>query len=292
MHEGVLPADHVPLRPPVLPEGVVGLGHEHGAEALRRAPGVDPARWTCSSLRRSRSNASEPLVPLTSKRERVLAPGGEARGLDRPHGAALEARRRLDGVVDLAPRLEGRGVRGHRVDLADEVAGEVDHVRAEVAERARPGGRLVEAPEVGVGGAPLLQVGAAEVVDLAELAGLDHLARQPHRRHEAVVERAHVLDAGGLHAPPGLVGLGRVAAQRLLADDVLARLGGGDRRLGVEVVRARSCRTARPRSSATSARQSVTCSRTRSGAPPRPRPARCGPRSPPARGRSGGGHVM
>src|SRR3954462_10455811 len=38
------------------------------------------------------------------------------------------------------------------------------------------------------------------------------------------------------HALPGVVALRGVAPQRLLADDVLARLRGGDRRLGVQVV--------------------------------------------------------
>src|SRR4051812_6249590 len=37
--EGVLPADHVALRPPPLPERVVGLGDEHGPEALRERAG-------------------------------------------------------------------------------------------------------------------------------------------------------------------------------------------------------------------------------------------------------------
>ena len=77
--------------------------------------------------------------------------------------------------------------------LADEVARLVDHVRAEVAERARPGDRLVEPPdlrELRVHD-PLLVVAPAEVVDLAELAGVDHLLRQPDRREEAVVEGGH-----------------------------------------------------------------------------------------------------
>ena len=72
------------------------------------------------------------------------------------------------------------------------------------------------------------------MADLAELAGVDQLAREPHGRHEAVVERAQVLDAGRRDALPDLVALVGVAPERLLADDVLARLGGGDRRLGVE----------------------------------------------------------
>ncbi len=72
------------------------------------------------------------------------------------------------------------------------------------------------------------------MADLAELARVDQLAREPDRRHEAVVERAHVLHAGRRDAAPDLVALVRVAPERLLADDVLARLGGGDRRLRVE----------------------------------------------------------
>ncbi len=86
-------------------------------------------------------------------------------------------------------------------------------------------------------GEPVLQVARAEVVDLAELARLEHLAREPHRRDEAVVERAHVHDAGRVHALPGLVGLVGVAAERLLAHDVLARLRRRDRGLGVQPVR-------------------------------------------------------
>jgi hypothetical protein len=77
------------------------------------------------------------------------------------------------------------------------------------------------------------------VEDLAELTGLEHLPCQAHGGHEAVVEGAQVLDAGCIHAVPGLVGLLGVAPERLLADHVLAGLGGGDRRLGVQVVRPR-----------------------------------------------------
>ena len=96
----------------------------------------------------------------------------------------------LEGVVHLAARHERRERRRDRGDLADEVARQVDHVRAEVTERARA--RLVAAEAPGVGGrrAPVLEVAAAEVVDLAELARLDQLPGEPHRRHEAVVERA------------------------------------------------------------------------------------------------------
>ena len=111
-------------------------------------------------------------------------------------------------------------------------------MRREVAERARAGLRAVEAPHLGVGVAPVLEVAPSEVADLAELAGVDQLACEPYGRHEAVVEGAQVLYAGRLDALPDLVALVGVPAERLLADDVLARLGGGDRRLGVEGVRA------------------------------------------------------
>src|SRR5207249_5151182 len=131
----------------------------------------------------------------------------------------------------LAPRLERPRRRRDRLDLADEVAPEVDHVRAEVAERTGAGGGLLEAPDLVVDRPPLLQVAAAEVVELAELAGLDQLAGEPNRRHEAVVERAHVDDAGRRNALPQVVALVGGAAERFLADDVLAGFGGRDRRL-------------------------------------------------------------
>src|SRR6185369_6610586 len=85
--------------------------------------------------------------------------------------------------------------------------------------------------------APVLQVAAAEVTDLAELAGIDHLPRQPAGGHEAVVERTEMLHAGCRNALPDVVALAGVASERLLAEDVLPGLGGGDGRLAVERVR-------------------------------------------------------
>ena len=97
----------------------------------------------------------------------------------------------------------------------------------------------VEAPRVEARVvAPVLQVAASEVADLAELAGLDDLARQAHGGDEAVVEGAEVLDARCRDALPDVVALVGVPAERLLAEDVLAGLRRGDRRLGVERVRA------------------------------------------------------
>ena len=76
------------------------------------------------------------------------------------------------------------------------------------------------------------------MAELPELAGLDQLAREPDRGHEAVVEAAEMLDARAGDRLPDLVGLVGVAAERLLAEHVLAGLGGRDRRLGVQRVRA------------------------------------------------------
>ena len=74
--------------------------------------------------------------------------------------------------------------------------------------------------------------------DLAELARVDQLAREAHGGDEPVVERAQVLDPGRRDALPDLEALLGRAPERLLAHDVLARLGGEDRGLGVERVRA------------------------------------------------------
>ena len=108
---------------------------------------------------------------------------------------------------------------------------------AEVAECARARRVGVETPRIVGRRPPLLQISPSEVVDLAQLARFDHLPRQSNGRDEPVVEGRHVLDAGRLDALPDLVALVGRAPERLLAEDVLSRLGCGDRRLGVEVVR-------------------------------------------------------
>ena len=59
-----------------------------------RAPGVEPVRWTSSSLSRSRSKRERALGAVDLPREGVLAPGREARRLDRADRAALEGRPR------------------------------------------------------------------------------------------------------------------------------------------------------------------------------------------------------
>src|SRR6478735_2567249 len=127
--ERVLPADHVPLRPPVLPEGMVGLGHEHGAEALGELAGRGVAVVDLELVQALDVKAQGPLGAGDLERDPVLAARGEARSLDRAHGAVGEVHDRLDGVVDgdglaFAVLDERPRVRAHRVDLADQVAGE------------------------------------------------------------------------------------------------------------------------------------------------------------------------
>src|SRR6185437_8253759 len=102
----------------------------------------------------------------------------------------------LDRVVDLPPGQERLDESEDAGDLAVQEPREIDHVRTEVAERARAGRVRIEAPGVErrvVG--PVLEIAAAEVADLSELARLDQLAGQPDGGNEAVVEPAEVLDA-------------------------------------------------------------------------------------------------
>src|SRR5947208_5101154 len=131
----------------------------------------------------------------------------EARRLDRADRPAPELDRRFHGVVDLAPGDERSHEAADGLDLSDEVAGEVDDVSGEIPKCSRPRGRAVEAPDLFAGVAPVLQVTAAEVTQLTELTCIDQLTRQAHRRHEAVVERAHVLHAGCRDATPDVVAL-------------------------------------------------------------------------------------
>src|SRR5918999_2700217 len=127
VHEGVLPADHVAVRPPVLPERMVGLGDQHRPEALG-------ALRVLQLVEALEVEGQRPFRPVDLPGEGVLASVREARGLDGADGAVLKRHGRLDGVVDLPLRPEGRGQRRDRVDLPDQVAGHVDHVRAKIAE--------------------------------------------------------------------------------------------------------------------------------------------------------------
>src|SRR5206468_11440012 len=120
------------------------------------------------------------LGPVDLPLERVPAAEREPRRLERAHRAVGERDGRLDRVVHLAVGDERLQEAAHLPDLADEVAGEVDDVRGEVAERARTRLSVVEPPHLGSRVAPVLEIAPAEVADLAELAVVDELPRQPN----------------------------------------------------------------------------------------------------------------
>ena len=234
--ERLAPADDVPGWPPELPERMVGLRDEHRLEAARP---VTVGAEDLELVQPLHVEGERSLGAVDLPLEGVTAAEREPRRLDRPDRAAFELDGRLDRVVDLPAREEGADERRHGGDVADEEAREIDHVGSEVTERARPGRGGVEAP--GVEGrvvAPVLEVAASEVADLTELTCFDHLAGEAYGGDEAVVEGAEVLDPCGGDPLPDVVALVGVAAERLLAENVLARLGGGDRGLGMKRVRA------------------------------------------------------
>ena len=74
------------------------------------------------------------------------------------------------------------------------------------------------------------------MADLAQPALADEVMGEPDGGDEAVVEGHHVLDAGTAGGVQHLLRLGGVAGHRLLAEEVLAGLGGGDAGGGVDVV--------------------------------------------------------
>src|SRR3954465_15132660 len=72
------------------------------------------------------------------------------------------------------------------------------------------------------------------MADFTQCSLLDQPGGEPHRGDEPIVESAEMLDAGRGDAAPHVVALVGRASQGFLAQDVLARLGRGDRRLGME----------------------------------------------------------
>ena len=197
------------------------------------------ARKTCSSFIRSMSNQSDAFEPLISHWKALRRPSASRVASIVP--TAPLSNSTTDSIASSTFR-PGMNVfttaESAAISPTRNLLRSID-VRREVADRARAGVLDAEAPgvEARVLG-PVLEVARAEVADLAELAALDQLAGEPHGRHEAVVEAAEVLDARSGDARPDRVGLVGGAAERLLAEDVLAGLGGGDRRLGVQRVRA------------------------------------------------------
>src|SRR3954463_660501 len=82
VHERVLPPDDVALRPPVLPERVVGFGDEDGAEALRARPGCRAGEVDLELVEALEIEPQRALGAVDLPGEGVLAPGREPRRLD------------------------------------------------------------------------------------------------------------------------------------------------------------------------------------------------------------------
>ena len=85
--------------------------------------------------------------------------------------------------------------------------------------------------------APTLRVAETGLVDLAQATASEHVPRQLHRRNEAVVVTAQVLDSRLLRRLPHCRGVSGAARQGLLANDVLAGGYGGKCGLHVGFIR-------------------------------------------------------
>ena len=221
--EGVIPAEPVAVRPPVGGEGVLGLGDEDPPEAvavgdleLVEALEVEAqraARAVDLELRRfalpvaKRVASSVPTAPPANRSVAATA-----------SSTARPATNRCSSPVTTSISPTRKRARSTTWLARSPSAPE-------------PGLARVEAPDGLVGvGAPGLQVGEARVEELAEVAGLEDLPGEPDRGDEAVVERAQRRDARRRDVPLDGERLLRVAAQRLLAQNVLARARRFDRR--------------------------------------------------------------
>ena len=170
-------------------------------------PGSSAASPNQSSFSRGYSKRSVPRVPFTStqksqgRRAQVRAsskvPGGPSR-------EANEGRRRLVDLDSATAPLagEGRGLRAHLLDLADDPEREIDGVRPEIGDR-RPAHAPLEAPvERDLGVEELVrEPGCAPEQDLADPPLVDEALEEGDRRQPPVVEADRV---GHACRPDGL----------------------------------------------------------------------------------------
>ena len=216
---------------------MLGLDHPNGPET-----GVEPI-GDLDFVQPLELEANGALGPVHLEPARRPVSRGDSRPLHRADGSVRELDHRNEGVVDLdwlAVALGNRDLAepGDFRYLAHRVAGLVDHVRAEVAERPETRDALVHAPAHRLAG---IEVGRHQearpnVRDLTELAGLDYFAHEPDGGDEPKDEGALVSDPGLGDGPPHLERLVRRAAQRLFAENVLAVSSRFDGRLGMEVI--------------------------------------------------------
>jgi hypothetical protein len=244
---------------------VTGLGDQDAAEpaGVTAARAGVASRGVTSRAVISRGEELKLVEALKVEREAargpveldpqpVLAPGGAPGDLEGAERTGGEPRGEHDRVVHrhrAGARAAGvrplggerRAERRHPGDLvAGQVAGQVDDVRAQVAERTGPGPLGLHPPghrRAGVS-KPVLQVNGAEVAQGTEAALLDEAPGQGERGHAPVVEAHHGPGArrvgrvgGRLHR----LGFREGVGEGLLAQHVLARGEGGDRDRRVRV---------------------------------------------------------
>src|SRR5688500_8555037 len=165
----MLVADDMPRRPPGPRVWMVGLGHVHGPEALDVGVVFRKEHFELVHALQVEGDASFGAVDLEGIL--VSSAGREARGLEGPYGAILEAGQEGCGIVYRhlshlgaaasreppactsllqGPLLYERLHHArHLGDRPDHEVGQVDYVRAYVAEGARAGDLLLEAPDQG-----------------------------------------------------------------------------------------------------------------------------------------------
>ena len=146
VRERVLPAEHVPGRPPGRQVRMAGLGDQDGPEAGRGGVVGPVAELQLVQPFQVEGEAAAVAVELDP--QLVLAPGGEPGRLECGQRARGQPGREYRGIVHghrtraaaARPRPlahERGGGRGHPGDqLAGQVLSQVDDVRAQVAQRA------------------------------------------------------------------------------------------------------------------------------------------------------------
>ena len=164
-------------------------------------------------------------------------------------GAVLDVDRRQRGVA--LHRVEGErggrqgallhpdlGRRDDPVQLADQVAGEIDEMAPDPDERPAARAARLELPRARDARvvAPVLQERGPELPDVAQAAFPDQARDEGDGRDLAVVEVHGVDDARRLRRPAHPLGVGRGVRQGLLAEDVLAGRRRRDRHRGVQEV--------------------------------------------------------
>src|SRR5690606_41320 len=114
VHKRVLPADDVPVRPPVLPVGMERLSDQRVVEAARLFRLI-PGPENVELVHALEVELDRPIFAVDLERVEVLASLTEARRLDRADRAVLELEQRDERVIDVD--LAGSGAVRQRTFL-------------------------------------------------------------------------------------------------------------------------------------------------------------------------------